>query len=227
MNLAKTFGVLSGLSGTYRFSNAKLVHRESVLEHLGAVTLTCFLIITEMEEIDDDLMTEGKDILSKAIVHDVEELLMGDIPRTTKYASDASRQAFRQMEVEALAQIVDNLELESPALMDYHKNAKREISGLIVKIADTLAVVYKVHEEAIERGNKAMRGRATTIEGQLLTCLEEVEAAKISSASKAFLINIINQARDIIEKAPISKTTIEENTHEAKGDHRRLRRQAK
>ena len=52
MRLDKTFGLLSGLSGTYRFSNAKLIHRESVLEHLGGVALLSFLICEELYAVE-------------------------------------------------------------------------------------------------------------------------------------------------------------------------------
>jgi 5'-deoxynucleotidase YfbR-like HD superfamily hydrolase len=225
MNLAKTFGMISGLSGTYRFSNAKLVHRESVLEHLGGVTLTCFLIISELNLIlsNPDL---GLDVMSKAVVHDVEELLMGDIPRTTKYATAESREAFKAMEENAVDEIMLSLELESGIMATFHAESKRGLSGLIVKIADTLAVVYKVHEEAIERGNKAMMGRATMIEGQLKNCRINVAASGFDENSKAFLIDLLSQADAIVASAKInvSETTIGEQ-HE--GDRRQLRDAAK
>jgi 5'-deoxynucleotidase YfbR-like HD superfamily hydrolase len=207
MNLAKTFGMLSGLSGTYRFSNAKLVHRESVLEHLGAVTLTCFLIWEELADIAIEFSTKnGYAVLAKAVVHDVEELLMGDIPRTTKYASENSIEAFKAMERTAIFQIIKDLELRSHSLRVYHADAKSNQTGTIVKIADALAVVYKVHEEAIERGNKAMMSRASTIDSQLKNCRRNVSDLKCSHEAKTFLYDIITQAQAVVDKANLSQS---------------------
>src|SRR5678815_2569832 len=97
MVLEKLFGCLSGLSGTHRFSNAKLNSPESVLEHVGGVVLTCYLLCLEMNEREPGVLDAGE-VLAKAAVHDVEELLMGDIPRTVKYASPSTRESFRLIE---------------------------------------------------------------------------------------------------------------------------------
>lgn len=204
MKLTKMFGMLSGLSGTYRFSNAKLIHRESVLEHLGGVTLTCFLIYHEIAEIDDNFpdRVDLDAVLSKAICHDVEELLMGDIPRTTKYADRESTLAFKAMEARAINTIFEDLAIDSDAMIVSHEIAKKDTSGLIVKIADVMAVVYKVHEEAVERGNRSMVSRATSVMSQLNGCVRDVDACKdFNPRSKAFLIDLIEQAQDVVREA--------------------------
>jgi 5'-deoxynucleotidase len=216
MRLDKTFGLLSGLSGTYRFSNAKLVHRESVLEHLGGVALTCFLIYNEIVEIDGLFKTKvDLDIvMAKAITHDVEELLLGDIPRTTKYANKETTLAIKMMETAAMDSIFDTLELDSNAIVWNHAQAKKETSGLIVKIADALAVVYKIHEEAIERGNRSMMSRASSVTIQLNTCVKEIDAnADLNATGKAFLVDLVEQAEKIIDDASTiqSSAPIEED----------------
>lgn len=204
MRLNKVFGMLSGLSGTYRFSNAKLIHRESVLEHLGGVTLTCFLIYSDLAEVDADFTNKVdlEDVLAKAVCHDVEELLMGDIPRTTKYADAASIAAFKMIESQAMGKIFDALELESSALMLMHDKAKVDTSGLIVKVADVLAVVYKIHEEALERGNTSMVSRTTSVLGQLDACVAEIDDCDdIAASGKAFLADLMDQAKDMVKEA--------------------------
>jgi 5'-deoxynucleotidase YfbR-like HD superfamily hydrolase len=212
MNLEKLFGTLSGLSGTYRFSNAKLIHRESVLEHLGGVTLTCYFIWHEMLSRDPILLEDVplSEVLGKAIVHDVEELLMGDIPRTTKYSSTETLINFHLMEENAVAKIHQSLEINSRAMILDHYNAKKDLSGLIVKIADALAVVYKIHEEAVERGNRAMLSRATSIIDQLDHCSKEVQKTELSDDCKAFLKVVIAEAYDIVMRAEDSTAAIRE-----------------
>src|SRR5262249_21015406 len=110
MRLVKLFAMLSGLSGTDRFTNAKLIHRESVLEHVGGVVLTCYFLVSEMNARDYDCVDMGE-VLSKAAIHDVEELLMGDTPRVTKYSTVQIRELFRQVETWAVRRIVEEIEL--------------------------------------------------------------------------------------------------------------------
>jgi 5'-deoxynucleotidase YfbR-like HD superfamily hydrolase len=214
MNLEKMFGMLSGLSGTYRFSNAKLIHEESVLEHLGCVTLTCFILWHEMQVRDPSVTIGLGEVLGKAVVHDVEELLMGDVPRTTKYSSTTSLTTYHQMEDIAMMKIFQSLDIKSRAIVMEHYNAKKGASGLVVKIADALAVVYKVNEEAIERGNRAMLSRTTSITEQLEVCAKEVAAcAEMGEAVKTFLGDVLDQAEDVLTEAdemmPVA-TAIEE-----------------
>jgi 5'-deoxynucleotidase YfbR-like HD superfamily hydrolase len=197
MRLDKVFGLVSGLSGTYRFSNAKLIHDESVLEHLGCVTLMCLLIISEIGDYSTDLeMT-----LAKAIVHDIEEVLMGDVPRTTKYHDDHSRKAFKLMELQAMKKIHYDLGLKTTDLIELHANAKKDTSGFIVKVCDVLAVVYKIHEEVIERHNKSMMSRATTVLEQIKVCEEAIDGQTLSNYGKQIILDLLLQARVMIMKA--------------------------
>ena len=201
MRLDKTFGLLSGLSGTYRFSNAKLIHRESVLEHLGAVTLMSYLIVTEMKVVDKGVSTEWLgEILSRAIVHDVEELLIGDVPRTTKYASRRTRETFRALEKNALERIVSDLELASEALECDHSNAKEGAAGLVVKIADVLAVAYTLNSEVVERGNTALMSRAGSCRPQIEELMKAVRMWK-NPQLHSFLGDLLGQAIDIVDRA--------------------------
>jgi 5'-deoxynucleotidase YfbR-like HD superfamily hydrolase len=198
MRLDKTFGLLSGLSGTQRFSNAKLIHPESVLEHLGAVTLMCFLIAHEMGERGID----AGELLGKAVVHDVEEMLTGDIPRTTKHSSQPVKDMFASITVTSMTAIADSLELKSEALFQLHLAAKKSLSGMIVQLADTLAVVYKIQEEAIDRGNRSMMSRAGSVVAQLEMCQAKIGASvDLTLQSQLFLQSLIDQARVIVARA--------------------------
>jgi 5'-deoxynucleotidase YfbR-like HD superfamily hydrolase len=199
MHLDKLFGVLSGLSGTYRFSNAKLSNPESVLEHTGAVVLMCYFLTNELCHLEPDIVDLSK-VLSKAAVHDVEELLIGDVPRTTKHSSRTVRECFNRLEEWALDRIADELDIAAKKqLIDDHLNAKEGMCGLIVEIADILAVVYKVHEEAVERGNISMLSRVTSCRDQLKKVTRKVEKQKWSEKTKAFLLGLLEEADTIID----------------------------
>ncbi len=200
MILEKFFGCLSGLSGTHRFSNAKLISPESVLEHVGGVVLTCYLLCLEMNERHDSV--DVGDVLAKAAVHDIEELLMGDIPRTVKYSTPRSRESFKVVEEWAMKKIVTDLDIvASEELLVDHDTAKLGPSGVVVEIADILAVVYKIHEEVIERGNRTMITRATSCRDQVLKSTKRVLSQTWHRDVKEFLIDVLNQAIEIIDLA--------------------------
>src|SRR5262245_5808158 len=159
MRLVKLFGILSGLSGTFRFSNAKLTSPESVLEHTGGACLTCYFLIREIQQTDPDFLDAGE-IMMRAAIHDVEELLIGDVPRVTKHADAVTRGIFDNMGRRAMEQITEDLEISSGrTIRDDHFASKIGRSGIVVKLSDALAVVYKCHEER-ERGNRQMIYRA-------------------------------------------------------------------
>lgn len=203
MRLDKLFGLLSGLSGTDRFSNAKLIHRESVLEHLGSVVLMCYFIARELEERSLDVVELGN-ILGKAAVHDVEEVLMGDVPRPTKYASAKTREMFRGLEAEVMKKIAGDLELSKMSrawFIEDHQLAKSDDDGLVVELADTLAVVYKLHEECVERGNASMLSRASTCGNQLTRIVGKVQSNGWPVEAKEAMLSLVSQARRILEEA--------------------------
>jgi 5'-deoxynucleotidase YfbR-like HD superfamily hydrolase len=171
MNLAKFFGLSSGLAGTQRFSNANLIHHESVLEHIGQVCLCCYFICHEINA-SPELQAQ---VMMKAAIHDVEEVLTGDIPRPIKYASSQTQEAFSILSEEAMRSIIDSLELCDPIKVNEdHVYAKMFKSGKIVEIADVLAVIYKVHHEVIDRGNRSMMSRATTCMDHLDSLFREI-----------------------------------------------------
>jgi 5'-deoxynucleotidase len=206
VNLSKMFGVLSGLSGTYRFSNAKLIHRESVLEHLGAVALTCYLIVNELSYWSGRGDVDLGEVMGKAIVHDVEELLTGDIPRPMKYSSPATRAHFKLLENDMFAKIVSDMDLSSSSeVISDWVEAKQGVSGLVVDLADVLAVVYKVHEEAVERGNKTMLSRAGSANSQLRRIRERVRE-EFSGFQLRFLEGIVDQASEVMRIAETIET---------------------
>jgi 5'-deoxynucleotidase YfbR-like HD superfamily hydrolase len=204
MKLVKMFGALSGLSGTYRFSNAKLSNPESVLEHTGAVVLTCYFLVSEMKTIDHIPSLSLGLVLSRAAIHDVEELITGDVPRTTKYSSAVARDALKRLEVWGMERIVHEMDLQSRAtVIDDHHYAKTGEAGVIVEIADILAVVYKLYEEVVERGNRSMLSRSTSCISQIKKVTGRVNHDSISwpPPVKEFLRDVLHQAMEIVIEA--------------------------
>src|SRR5262249_4960426 len=165
------FAVFSGLSSVNRYSMVHLGNPESVLEHIGMVAMLSSFLAREIN-CRDHFCVEIQTVMGKALVHDIDELIVGDVPRPTKYASKQIRAMFKDIESRGVLRVVTEMdwckELSNEIVRD-HAYAKSGREGLIVGIADALAVVYKVWEEVIVRNNMGMVRQASTVKEQLVS----------------------------------------------------------
>lgn len=165
MNIIKTFAALSGLSSVHRFSMMKLGNPESVLEHVGFVVMLANLVARELNYIEARTV-EIHRVTIKALVHDLDELVVGDIPRPTKYHSPQIRDEFRRIEKWGVTKIVRDLALSRGLqleIIDNHQASKDGTEGLIVEFCDVMAVAYKVWEEVLVRGNASLVRQAKSV----------------------------------------------------------------
>lgn len=152
MYLEKTIKFLHGMSSVRRYSQTKLVNEESVLEHTGFVGCLSYFIAK-------DLINKGIDVnmcslFAKAMTHDMEEVLVGDIPRPTKYHNSAVKDAIENLEEIAIESLQSDINVYG--IYSDWNNAKVDMGGFIVKISDCIAVVYKAYQEIHIFGNKAI-----------------------------------------------------------------------
>lgn len=160
MNLISTFNVVHQMSTTHRYSNTHLSQRENILEHTGFV---CVLVATMLSRFSTDIphevqrdvvpefQTMAAEAMIKAAIHDVEETITGDIVRPVKYHSDESVRVFKEMEDQAALTALTNL--GCPEFHRMWQKDKQELSGLFVRVADILAVVYKLYSETALNGH--------------------------------------------------------------------------
>lgn len=142
------------LSAIQRYSHTKLLSPESVLEHSGFVALISYYICQRLNNVGENLDT-GLAVI-KAIVHDIDESVTGDIPRITKYYNNEIHNALDDLSVLAVSGMVHCLDLSS--LFDHWDQAKLGREGAVVALADIVAVVNKVYEEVVSYGNTSMFG---------------------------------------------------------------------
>jgi len=135
------FGLANNLSSVSRYSQSHLIKSESVLEHSGFVALVCYTIGSRIPGID---MGE---LLSKAIVHDIDETITGDIPRPTRYANNEIFEAINKVERKNMMFISQSILGNGIMYSDWQSAKDDTIEGTIVRIADSLAVLYKVWQE--------------------------------------------------------------------------------
>lgn len=210
MNVINLFGVVSGLASINRFSMVRLSRPESVLEHTGMVVLVCYFIRNQIKQqlkIELDLGS----LLSKAVVHDIDEIITGDIARPTKYSSVEVRQSLAKLEskgVSKIAFLLDDAQLEY-----HHSNSKLGPEGLIVAVADLFAVVYKIWDEVLMQNNYLMVRQAIHVQEYLNSTRKKLK--EDGSKIALFLMEIVVQLEAVAQQAaaldrPIHGTIREE-----------------
>ena len=157
MDVVKLFSVSQGMSAIQRYSQLHLLKSESVMEHTGFVCLFTYTMCEEINSVSPDAhkLNTGK-ALKKAIVHDIDEVITGDIPRPTKYYNDDSIALFEKMAEAGIDQIINELKIDDLDMKNDWKQSKSGREGAIVAFADLSSVVYKLWEEIIMLGNRKL-----------------------------------------------------------------------
>lgn len=150
-------GKLSRLRHTFRYSAIPVVFRENVAEHSF---WTAMIGITIAMELDGGSELIGE-VATKALIHDIEESMTGDLIRDMKYHNDEVRDSIRKVEVEFAKSIFDQLGGSTGRTFEvYWRMAKDDSpSGRIVALADLLCVIaYCDHEQSLGNNTEEMRG---------------------------------------------------------------------
>lgn len=151
-------GKPSRLRHTYRYSAIPVVFRENVAEHSFWTALIGITIATEIAPGDADLIGE---VAVKAMLHDIEESMTGDLIRDMKYHNDEVRESIRKVEDEFARSIFNAIGGASGVQLEaYWRMSKDDsLSGQIVALADLLCVIaYCDHEQQLGNQTEEMRG---------------------------------------------------------------------
>lgn len=194
------------LSSIDRFTMEKLFSRESVLEHVGMVALFTLALTTELTARDAEL--DEAEALSRALAHDVDEVVTGDVARPTKYASAKSIRLFAELSELAIDKVAKDL--YDSGLRHFSNRLKsafvfaktHDAEGAVVALADVLAVVAKVRDEVSLRGNRGMVRQAHTARRQLTAYRGDRigKAFPGNSAAREFLATVVDSAVAVLNE---------------------------
>jgi 5'-deoxynucleotidase YfbR-like HD superfamily hydrolase len=201
MNVTNLFSSLSGLASVHRFSMTKMCQPESVLEHSGWVAFVVVILAKEINVIEKDTI-DVADALTMALMHDVDEIVTGDVPRPTKYRSQDTIKAFKEMSRWGVAKVITSLDLDKSVgieLLERHSLAKKGKNGLVVAIADCMAVVYKLWEEVIVRNNCSMTNHGKPLLEQIGSLKEKTNDTFHGPVS-IYLLGILGQCEKMVCK---------------------------
>lgn len=136
---------LDKMSTIRRWSQSHCTKAESVLEHTGFVAMYALSICYEHG-------ISPSFVIEKAILHDMEEVITGDIPTTTKYLNKDIEDQIKSIESISAKKISDDVFFSRAFhIWELSKDTNTE-SGAIVSISDSAAVVHKIIQE-VSMGN--------------------------------------------------------------------------
>jgi len=160
MNLKYVFSLIGGLSAVQRYSQTKLATPENVLEHTGFVAMLAYFIGLELKKNGHEV--DFSYLLQKAIAHDIDEVITGDIPSPTKNGHEKVKEALYEVEYKNMGFISNEL-FGDNYLLNIWDDAKDGPEGSIIALCDLLSVIYKVYDEVILRGNLTIAGHANSL----------------------------------------------------------------
>ena len=102
------FALLSRIRWINRWGLMRNAHPENVMEHSWEVAVIAHaLAVVSNLHFDGEINAES--VATKALFHDVTEVITGDMPTPIKYHSDGIKQAFKSIEKEAATELIDML----------------------------------------------------------------------------------------------------------------------
>jgi 5'-deoxynucleotidase YfbR-like HD superfamily hydrolase len=197
MNLIELFKLQSKLTNVKRYSTSFSIHPENTLEHTGSVAIICLALATEFNDRYPENALDIGVLLTKALLHDIEEAETGDIIRKIKYYNDGITDKIKECEADAAEKLILSLDSYGSAnLYNSWKQSKDGVEGLVVKVADLIAVAYKIHQEITQYGNKSfieVAKESLTYYEKFFSDLNEVNPHPIG----LFLHDLLNESHKI------------------------------
>jgi 5'-deoxynucleotidase YfbR-like HD superfamily hydrolase len=145
-------GEIQRMSSIERYSSYPVIRRENVAEHSWYVTFYALLIARDLK--DAGSTVDVQDVMVRALVHDIDESLLGDVVITTKSTVPGLQEALENAAIERIGGLSTQL-LGNTFLSDKWKGVKDNttLEGCVVQTADTLSVLSYIYQE-YRFGNK-------------------------------------------------------------------------
>lgn len=140
--------LVSRAAFTWRYSSSKLVEPENLSTHVYEVIMIGLMMrdkIMDLTHDEEDINRE--EFLMKAIFHDADETILGDVPRPLKYASPGIKEEIDKVAHNTADMLFFKSFKEFNDIRDYYYDAKSNKTGMLVRIADMLCVIKKLRFE--------------------------------------------------------------------------------
>lgn len=189
------FNPMSRMNEVSRYSSVYQDTNETLAEHVTEVSVMAYLIAKKMEVLGNENIDIGS-LLEKCLLHDMDEVLTGDIPRNTKYATREVHAELNKVADEAVTMIEGIL--GGISLTPVWRSAKSKKEGVILKVVDMLCVVKKCVTEIELRGNLTFLKVVAELETHLTNMLsnDDAYAQFDKESSRDLLKTLLSEAKD-------------------------------
>ncbi len=179
-------GGIHRMSHVYRYSSVPVIHRENVAEHSWYVAFYAYLI-------GQDLAQQGYEIdfgemLSRALVHDLDESMTGDFLRYVKYGHPDLKKALDEVSIRMLRKMGDDIGVNFEP--HWAKAKADDIEGQIIQVVDLARVISYVYGEMMT-GN----GHVSHILEECSNYIQEFATDNPDSPVKSYAESIIGWVR--------------------------------
>lgn len=188
-------GDFTRMAHVYRFSTVLCMKRESSAEHTFFTSWISFVISHYVKQ--KGMHVSLGEVLTKCLVHDLEECRTGDINRLFKYSSHELRQAIDRSAYVMLGQTLDKMfdqdnemTFEKSVLHHWRTSKDDTVEGRIVKFADFLSVLSYMWAE-VRFSNQTMFRYHDDVAAY---------AAEFNDPSFDFIRELVVDAQEIVEK---------------------------
>lgn len=167
---------------------------ELLSEHLVEVQVVGYQIIKYMRHHGITSDIDERVYLEKSLLHDLDEVVTGDIPRNTKYHSKEVKKALDEVASDALDLIETHYEYLS-GIKDFVLNTKKGKEGWILKVVDLLVVYRRSMIEIEVRGNLSPLRIMKELTEHISLMKESILSTEdLSESEKKFLNEILSEA---------------------------------
>lgn len=201
------FNPMSRMNEVSRYSSVYQETEESLAEHVTEVSVFAYLIASQLKNEDLDM---GK-LLEKCLIHDIDEVITGDIPRNTKYATNDVHHHLNEV-ADSAVKLVENS--AGVKIYDAWTSAKSGKEGKILKIVDMLCVAKKCITEIELRGNLTFLKVVSELETHLTNTLSSSEIyEEFSEEGAKSLRELVTQAKDEITTIRVKYQNVIDKYH--------------
>ena len=195
-----------------RYSSVYQESSESLAEHVTEVCMMSYLIAKYMTT-HYDLKLDIGVLLEKCLIHDIDEVITGDIPRNTKYAT---RQVHKELNRVSDKAIELMEKMTGITLNEVWSEAKEGKEGLILKTVDMLCVAKKCITEIELRGNLTFLKVVSELETHLsnmISCSQKFVKIFENAPATDYLVDLISQAKDEVTTIRVKYQSVIDKYH--------------
>ena len=186
----------------YRYSGTKLVEPESLAIHIYETMMLGYMIIDNILAVEPTESIDKHLYLEKALHHDMEESMTGDVARPLKYHNSSVRRELNKVASEVARSLYKEYFLD-PETFFLWDEAKDGNEGLVLKIADMLTVVNKAIKEVKFLGNMYCLKVVYEVQyyiSELLSTLENKKSTFKSEKTVLYLKSLLFEAEVLLKE---------------------------